>query len=207
MLKKTWKRIRSSDVVDWLFGLLFIAVGVGASFLAFNLINEETKPFGPISFVNPASVTVLTENPLSSDVVGVDVPPAITPDGQLEAQLIRSIDCAAKDCPDGGFTVWATVTWQEVDKHGHDTDYQFEMYADELVIAEGSDYSRFTMCTEIIPVVIDVPPEVKAYLIMEDREASAWKLVGTVTPTVEGGVTAPWETEVFHIISDVRETE
>jgi hypothetical protein len=203
MIEMTWKRLRSSDIVDWLFGLLFLAVGIGGSVLVYNAFDDETKPFGPVSFVNPAAVEVLTENPLGD----TGYPPAIYEDGQLEASLIRSIDCAAKSCPEGGFPILATVVWQEVDKNGTATEFQFAQFSQELVLAEGSDYNRFTLNTEIIPVVIAVPPEVKAYLTMEDREASAWKLVGTVTPMVSDGVTAPWETNVFHIFSAVRETE
>jgi hypothetical protein len=193
------RRIHQADIIDWMFGLLFAAVGalIASALLAF--FHSDDKPFKAVTFEAPAVIE--TPRGIKPQVDGLPAP-SIDYTGHVPVKLTRIIDCSMYDCPSGGIPVTVDVVWEEVNIDNN-TIRSF-LIADDIpaVYEEGTDYIRgqLLMATNDLQP-FEFPSVVLNYLDRENKSVSAWRISGV--NTILGGLEeAAWSTEVVHVLYD-----
>lgn len=154
-----WARIKGADVVDWLFGVLFLVVGLAAATGVLVILQPDPPPpFEAVSYVNPTTV--------------VDVQ-----DDFVSFSTVRVTDCVTYECPPGGIPLRFETSWAEVNGSG----LLVSVQSGSSVMVEGADYSRHEITSTTVPFDTPLPVGVTTL-------GGSWRLKVLVTPEVAGGL-------------------
>lgn len=180
-LNRAWNRLRFADAVDWLFGALFLVVGLAVGTIVYAHVASPTESWGAISYVVPAPV---------QDAEGL--PTRQTDDGSIYMDLTRLVDCATFECPSGSIPVAYEISLARLGPAGQ-TVQMVEIDDGIAQVDEGSVYTVGKLRAVTVNFEVVIPP---AALNLPGTE---WRIQGSSTPLVPGGVTAPWSSDTFYI--------